>query len=458
MWLTRKADAYTLFIYNPNKIQETMKTNTLGTLYPSRRVGSKLAALFATLLMLLAPVVAMADSGYVVKLSADGTTLTFTAGDEATADNETCWTMSKWQTDSLFDRTAITTVVFDESFQNARPSNTYYLFGGLKNLSTITNLEYLNTSEVTDMLYMFYGCSSLRSIDLSGLNTQNVTDMGCMFGGCSSLTSLDLSGFNTSSVTKMDYMFYDCSSLSSLNLSGLNTQNVTDMYGMFSYCSSLTSLDISGFDTKNVTDMSYMFYDCFSLTSLGVSGINTGNVTNMCGMFCGLSSLRSLDLSWLNTQNVTDMYGMFYDCSSLTSLDISGFNTNTVTDLGGMFYNCTSLQELNIGDMDINSVDSNDSCFYGVGMAEAPCKLIVGSMFDQSCMDGPYTNASGATYYQWLAGYFTAPVNDGETTTISRPATIGCTAEDAIYNLQGQRIGQNYKGMVIQNGRKYVRK
>ena len=34
---------------------------------------------------------------------------------------------------------------------------------------------------------MFYGCSSLQSIDLSSFNTTNVKDMNWMFDGCSSL-------------------------------------------------------------------------------------------------------------------------------------------------------------------------------------------------------------------------------------------------------------------------------
>ena len=34
---------------------------------------------------------------------------------------------------------------------------------------------------------MFSGCSSLTNINLSNFNTQNVTDMGWMFNGCSSL-------------------------------------------------------------------------------------------------------------------------------------------------------------------------------------------------------------------------------------------------------------------------------
>lgn len=40
-----------------------------------------------------------------------------------------------------------------------------------------------------------------------------------MFYGCSSLTSLDLSGFNTAKVSAMMYMFYNCYNLASLTLS-----------------------------------------------------------------------------------------------------------------------------------------------------------------------------------------------------------------------------------------------
>ena len=54
--------------------------------------------------------------------------------------------------------------------------------------------------------YMFYGCNSLSSIDLSNFNTQNVTNMEYMFSRCNSLSSIDLSNFNTQ-YTNMEYMF-----------------------------------------------------------------------------------------------------------------------------------------------------------------------------------------------------------------------------------------------------------
>ena len=64
-----------------------------------------------------------------------------------------------------------------------------------------------------------------------------------------------------SNCTNMSYMFYGCSSLKSLpDLSKWDTKNVTNMSYMFYRCSSLKSLpDISKWDTKNVTNMSNMF-------------------------------------------------------------------------------------------------------------------------------------------------------------------------------------------------------
>ena len=72
------------------------------------------------------------------------------------------------------------------------------------------------------------------------------------------LKSLNLSGFDTSNVTNMSYMFSSCSGLTSLDVSSFNTTNVINMDSMFHACESLTSLDVSNFDTSNVSNMSMM--------------------------------------------------------------------------------------------------------------------------------------------------------------------------------------------------------
>ena len=138
-------------------------------------------------------------------------------------------------------------------------TNSSYLFCNFQSLKAIEGLEYLDTSNVTTMLDMFYYCFSLTNIDLSTFNTSNVTDMGVMFYHCTNLTNIDLSNFNTGNVTNMRGMFGDCSHLTNLNLNNFNTSNVTNMKQMFSNCSRLTSLDIANFDMNNVTEYEYMF-------------------------------------------------------------------------------------------------------------------------------------------------------------------------------------------------------
>ena len=128
---------------------------------------------------------------------------------------------------------------------------------------------------------MFYGCSSLASLDLSSLDTSSVTDMRSMFTLCSSLTSLDLSSFDTSKVRYMGHK-----------------EPGTNDGGMFALCESLASLDLSSFDTSNVTDMSCMFHYCSSLTSLDLSSFDTSKVGygKMVNMFSGCEWLRTITL------------------------------------------------------------------------------------------------------------------------------------------------------------------
>ena len=143
-----------------------------------------------------------------------------------------------WYTDET--NYYVTKVVFDPSFANAHPTSTHSWFHDMFGIQSITGMSYLNTSEVTDMCWMFGSCTALTSIDLSHFNTSKVTDMGSMFYGCRGLTSLDLSSFNTSKVTDMSYMFYYCIRLQTIYVGdGWSTANVNDSYEMFAGCGSL---------------------------------------------------------------------------------------------------------------------------------------------------------------------------------------------------------------------------
>lgn len=271
-----------------------------------------------------------------------------------------------------------TTVVFDASFADAKPTSTKGWFNMLLKLTSFEGMEHLNTSEVTTMARMFYNLK-MSTIDVSHFNTAKVTDMSYMFGNAE-LTKLDLSSINTSNVTTMEGMFHGCQKLRTLNISSFNTSKVTNMATMFYNCH-YVELKLSHFNTANVTtmysmftgnwkseitlgknfvttkvtDMSYMFSGCKNLTKLDLHTFTGRAATNMSHMFYGCSSLKSFDingtstLTSLTTSKVTSMSSMFKNCSSLTSLDLSSFNTDKVTDMGSMFSGCSKLKEIKVG-------------------------------------------------------------------------------------------------------------
>jgi len=351
----------------------------------------------------------------------------------------------------------IESVTFNSSFAQYKPTSTSHWFDNKSFLSSFDGLQYLNTSNVTDMSSMFSGCSSLTELDLSGFDIGNVTNMSSMFSGCSSLPSLDLSSFDTGKVTDMSNMFSGCSSLVTIRVGeGWNTSSVTSSDGMFYGCQSLSGGNGTQFDNSK-TDKTYaridggddgqgyltgmvayvvynsfsrimtFYYDDKKLDRQGDGSVySLGNVT-MAGndiesvtfnssfaqykptstshWFDNKSFLSSFDgLQNLNTSNVTDMSSMFSGCGSLEELDLSGFDTGKVTDMNNMFSDCSSLVTIRVGDgWTTSSVTSSDGMFYG-------CQRLTGgngTQFDNNKTDKTYARIDGGDEGQ---GYLTGMV------------------------------------------------
>ena len=70
----------------------------------------------------------------------------------------------------------------------------------------ISNVDY---SDITDMSFMFYGCTNLEKIP--HLDTSNVTNMSYMFEGCTNLKKIP--HLDTSKVTNISFMFNGCINL-----------------------------------------------------------------------------------------------------------------------------------------------------------------------------------------------------------------------------------------------------
>ena len=309
------------------------------------------------------------------------------------------------------DAASISTVIFDPSFAAARPTTTHSWFSGMPGLSLITDIQYLNTSEVTDMGDMFDGCYSLPEVDLSHFDTKKVTDMNAMFA-YSSLSELDLSSFDTHNVINMNQMFDGCSSLGTITVGkDWNTDNLLSSTNMFKDCYTLVGGYGTAYDPDH-TDATYarfdfgedapgyltgkfepyaalydskltFYYDMAREERSGIKfDLNTNGTTppdwdaykkditavafdpmfayaRPVVTYCWFNQMINLKeiegIEYLNTSEVTDMTSMFFGCSSLTSIDVSHFDTRKATSMHSMFRNSgiTSLDLSNFETWDV---------------------------------------------------------------------------------------------------------
>lgn len=192
--------------------------------------------------------------------------------------------------------------------------------------SSLVNKVVSDNPNIYDMHAMFAG-SKAKVLDINYLNTSSVTDMSSMF--VTAMPTIDFSSFDTSNVTNMSGMFINAQSVT-LDISNFDTKNVTNMSSMFrnNYAS---SLDLSGFDTSNVTDMSIMFYESRA-ESVNLSSFDTSKVLSMNFMF-GYSKMPTIDLRSFNTSKVTNTDNMFAASKSSsgyarTQSDANKFNSS----------------------------------------------------------------------------------------------------------------------------------
>ncbi len=274
------------------------------------------------MMLLLVPSLAKADKQAWVEYQEGTATLTFHYDENkevttATAKYDLNSGSDKpgWVTDKNPKKT-VTTVVFDSSFADARPTTTTRWFYTFTKLTRLDGIEYLNTSMVTDMSYMFYRCISLAELDLSHFDTGNVTTMEAMFYSLP-LTKLDLSNFNTSNVKSMKRMFYDCKQLETVNVTSFNTEKTRTMYSMFERCESLTELDLTSFDlcgfAYDSDGIQRMFCNCTKLRNIMVTSSFTirtwptgvSSTNNI--VFLGATSLPNFNASDVSSKRCKDI-------------------------------------------------------------------------------------------------------------------------------------------------------
>ena len=349
---------------------------------------------------------------------------------------------SPWKSDKV-DPKAIKKIVL--SGKVVAPENSRFLFStsspgkDLTNVTEIEGLSQLDTSKVTAMNYMFYGMSSLTSLDLSSLDTSKVTSMnnmlyntplkklilgdtfkfingteGLISGwkredgkgkvytaddfmknyGTGDLTAGTYVSVETGTWGTSPYTFDENTGVLTIGTGELSGYKESPWYANEKVdAKAIKKIVLSGKivapenarllfsgngDLKNVTEIE------------GLSQLDTSNVTAMDFMFSGMSSVTSLDVSGFDTSNVTKMYYMFSGMSNLTSLDVSNFNTSNVKDMDFMFKGMSSVTSLDLSGFDTSNVTTMKDMF-----ADTPLKkLILGDTFK-------FVNGQGALTSAW---------------------------------------------------------
>ena len=243
-------------------------------------------------------------------------------------------------------RKSISFIINKENNEKLTSKNSFELHKGfgleIHFNTSIKNLEYFFSKGLDENMHY------LISIDFTKFDSSLVTRMNNMFYGCSSLESIILSNSDISNVESMKLMFYGCSSLQTIDLSNLKASKLDDMSDMFRECKSLKTVNFSNFECPLIFYMSNIFFDCTSLESVDFTNFHTPLLFDMYKMFYGCSSLKSINLSDFDTSQVSIMNNMFYGCDSLRAIDLSNFDMKECTSYDDIFSNIDNIRYINL--------------------------------------------------------------------------------------------------------------
>lgn len=255
-------------------------------------------------------------------------------------------------------------------------------FGGLgmwrspqANRDKLTKFVNWGESEINGCYGMFYGCGNMLyeatdAPDLTNLISQYATRFDSVFYNCSSIVNLDLSGWDASSFIQMYETFRGLDNCKTLNISGWTLPNVTTLYQAFYEVGKTSGCDLN---LSNVTmalaglDAQKAFrYTNFStnpnFTNFDISGAD--NIKYFMDLSDGASS--HIDLSDLDFTNAVTALNNFGNSSKVGSVTFgSGSDFSSVTDLTFIFMQVPNMTSVTFpSNCDFSSVTTFHRGFY----------------------------------------------------------------------------------------------
>ena len=172
-------------------------------------------------------------------------------------------------------------------------------FWGCGNMD-ITATDEADFSQVAVFQRAFQNCSSITSITgSSNWVTSNATNLLLAFFGCSNMTSIETTNWDTSGLTAFDAVFQSCGALTSLDGTNWDLSNVTSFADAFSNSglTTITGNENWRFKTTGSVSFDRFFNNCFTLDGLNTTNWNVEQVTSLSQAFRDCTSLTYLDMS-----------------------------------------------------------------------------------------------------------------------------------------------------------------
>ena len=265
-------------------------------------------------------------------------------------------------------RNKITSVTLGADGDVIVPANMYAWFYGMEKLENI-DFSYVDSSSITDASYLFYGCSSIRTLDLSPLRipyqVAGISDNVYTYTYIDSITT------STTNYLRFEFGFWKKEgSTTEYYANSVPTgedatyKNVTPKfyYHIEDGTLNITSTQTSGYDWNYEGSANEWFDRYTGELKSNITKVVVKNFAprTMHRLFADLTSVTSIEfarennISTVDTSNTMDMIELFYNCKKLVSLDLSDIDTresvfpaSTESDL---FINCSSLKSITINE------------------------------------------------------------------------------------------------------------
>ncbi|MCR5582067.1 MAG: BspA family leucine-rich repeat surface protein, partial [Eggerthellaceae bacterium] len=343
-------------------------------------------------------------TGSDVYWSVSGTTLTLTASGTGN------WTVVEFGTSlpwkSSYGKSSITRVVIDSrivptnfkewflgydqlvsveivtngnvSFNVSGVSSFESMFSGCTNLTTITGTNGWATSATATYTNMFYNCSSLRSLDMTGWSIYETTARGGMFNGLSSIVQLIVPKsvvLDGTGLTVAPSRGTTAGTWSGGSFSG-STQDLVDLYTTATTATTDTTtynFAYTSYFASNADHNVIWSFDS-STGALTLSVLDASKSTTVTETAAALPWLASVDYKAITTVTVdgsvakiapATLEAWFKDYVDLTAFDGSGFDVSSTTSFASLFEGATYLANVNLTGWEMPASSARTYMFAG---------------------------------------------------------------------------------------------